>query len=67
VTRPILTVGPRPLPETGHARVWIDTGSGPGYVRDVPVGRLTLADVDDGHGPCGYYLLHRPGEDVPAE
>ncbi len=66
MSRPILTVGPRTLPDAGTARVWIDTGSGPGYVREVSVTRLTLAEVDDGQGDHAFYLLCRPGE-VPCE
>lgn len=62
MSRPVLAVGPRPLPAEGTAVVWIDTGSGPGYQREVAVSQLSLAPVDDGHGPCGYYLLHRLGE-----
>ena len=62
---PARAVGPRPLPDSGTARVWIDTGSGPGYEREVTVDRLTLAPDDDGHGPCGYYILHPPVE--PAD
>jgi hypothetical protein len=62
VSQPILTVGPRPLPAVGTAAVWIDTGSGPGYVREVSVSRLALAEVDDGQGDHAVYLLCRPGE-----
>ncbi|GIF45041.1 hypothetical protein Axi01nite_93520 [Actinoplanes xinjiangensis] len=62
MTRPILTVGPRELPADGWARVWIDTGSGPGFVREVQVDRLALAEIDNGEGPHAYYLLHRPSE-----
>ena len=58
----ILTVGPRVLSEDGWARVWIDTGSGPGYIRMVPAEQLTLAEVDDGEGPYAFYRLHRPVE-----
>ena len=60
--RPILTVGPRVLPEDRWVRVWIDTGSGPGSVRKVPTERLTLAEVDDGEGPHAFYRLHHPAE-----
>lgn len=62
MSRPVAVAGPRPLPEEGTAVVWIDTGSGPGYQREVDVSQLSLSPIDDGHGPCGYYLLHPPGE-----
>jgi hypothetical protein len=61
MSQPILAVGPRPLPADGTVVIWTDTGSGPGHERKVSVNRLTLAPIDDGHGPCGYYLLHPVG------
>jgi hypothetical protein len=66
VSWPILTVGPRELPTEGKVRVWIDIGSGPGYMRDVPVDRLTLAEGDDGQGKSAVYRLHPAAESVPA-
>jgi hypothetical protein len=61
--RTVLTVGPRQLPADGWARVWIDTGSGPGFVRRVRNDRLTLAKSDDGDGQSAIYNLHpTPGD-----
>jgi hypothetical protein len=61
--RAVLTVGPRPLPADGWAKVWIDTGSGPGFVRRVRNDRLTLAETDDGDGQSAIYNLHpAPGD-----
>ncbi|MEU4164851.1 hypothetical protein [Actinoplanes sp. NPDC026670] len=54
---PILTVGPRNLPANGLVRVWIDIGSGPGYMREVRCDQLTLADEDDGEGDSAVYRL----------
>jgi hypothetical protein len=53
-----LVVGPRILPGSGVAQVWVDTGSGPGHVREVPVELLTLAPIDDGQGKDATYVLH---------
>ena len=58
MSRPIPTVGPRQLPAHGRVSVWIDTGSGPGYQREVCVSRLTLAEFDDGEGDSAIYHLH---------
>jgi hypothetical protein len=57
VSRSILTVGPRPLPANGMVPVWIDTGSGPGYERQVHVDQLFLAADDDGQGDSAVYEL----------
>ncbi|MEU4163439.1 hypothetical protein [Actinoplanes sp. NPDC026670] len=62
--RTVLTVGPRHLPADGWASVWLDTGSGPGYVRRVRSDRLTLADADDGDGDSAIYHLHPASEDI---
>jgi hypothetical protein len=66
VSWPIRTVGPRDLPAKGRVRVWIDIGSGPGYMREVRCDQLTLADGDDGQSDSATYLLHPAGADVPA-
>jgi hypothetical protein len=65
--KPVLTVGPRQLPEGGVARVWIDTGSGPGHVREVPIERLKLADSDDGQTDHALYLLQPATENSRPE
>jgi hypothetical protein len=65
--KPILTVGPRRLPQDGVARVWIDTGSGPGHVREVPVERLALAESDDGQTDHAIYTLRPAGDAPPAD
>lgn len=59
-----LAVGPRALPAAGWVEVWIDTGSGGGYVRRVPVSHLSLAPLDDGQGDDAIYRLHPTN--VPA-
>jgi hypothetical protein len=64
--QPILAVGPRWLPDTGVARVWVDTGSGPGHVREVPVERLALADSDDGRTNHAVYTLQPAERRLPA-
>jgi hypothetical protein len=56
-------VGPRSLSAAGEVEVWIDSGSGPGFVTPVPVNRLTLAPVDDGQGKDATYVLH---PNIPA-
>ncbi|GIF39413.1 hypothetical protein Axi01nite_37240 [Actinoplanes xinjiangensis] len=55
---PIMAAGPRALPADGFARVWIDIGSGPGYVREVRCDQLTLAEIDDGRSSGAIYVLH---------
>lgn len=64
MSRPIPVVGPRVLPTDGMAEVWIDGGSGAGYVRRVPAKRLVLDPADDGVGHGATYLLQRP---VPSD
>nr|GID41957.1 hypothetical protein Aca09nite_84630 [Actinoplanes campanulatus] len=54
---PILAVGPRILPTDGFAEVWIDSGSGYGYVRRVRADRLSLAPLDDGTGEHAFFHL----------
>ncbi|GGN65191.1 hypothetical protein GCM10010112_26210 [Actinoplanes lobatus] len=54
----VLVVGPRVLPADGWADVWIDSGSGHGYVRRVPAEQLSLAPLDDGEGESAIYRLH---------
>jgi hypothetical protein len=61
-----LAVGPRELDQE-WADVWIDTGTGPGFVTRVPAARLTLASIDDGSGDNAIYRLRLADEDVPAE
>ncbi|MBW6433448.1 hypothetical protein KZ829_06790 [Actinoplanes hulinensis] len=58
VPPPLLAVGPRILPTDGWAEVWIDSGSGFGYVRRVPTDQLALAPLDDGEGENAIYRLH---------
>lgn len=65
--RAVLTVGPRRLPTDGWVNVWIDTGSGPGYVRQVCSDRLTLADADDGAGESAIYHLHPAPADITSQ
>jgi hypothetical protein len=64
MSRSIPTVGPRHLPADGWARVWIDTGSGPGCEQYVRCDRLTLAEIDDGEGDSAIYDLHLPAAEV---
>lgn len=66
MSRPILTVGPRILPGSGVVRVWIDNGSGSGYMREVATSRLSLAATDDGEGSSAVYLLHPPSARSPC-
>ncbi|MEV6306099.1 hypothetical protein AB0M02_42270 [Actinoplanes sp. NPDC051861] len=58
-----LVVGPRLL-DHEWAEVWIDTGTGPGFVTRVPADRLKLAAIDDGNGDDAIYRLHLATEDV---
>lgn len=50
-------VGPRELPKNGQARVWIDSGSGPGHQISVRPEDLTLSELDDGQGRTAIYNL----------
>ncbi|MFC4071833.1 hypothetical protein [Actinoplanes subglobosus] len=57
MNRSILVEGPRALPAGGRVGVWVDTGSGPGHVKQVGVDRLALADLDDGQTSRAIYEL----------
>jgi hypothetical protein len=48
------------------ARVWVDTGSGPGHVREVSVERLALAASDDGQSDHALYTLQPAPRELPA-
>lgn len=54
----ILVEGPRELPPAGLVNVWFDTGSGPGYQRQVWATDLRPAFQDEGQGPSAIYTLH---------
>ncbi|BEL06411.1 hypothetical protein Q0Z83_046020 [Actinoplanes sichuanensis] len=56
--RSILVVGPRDLPADGLVSVWIDSGSGPGYTRQVRATDLSLSSKhDDGRDDDAIYAL----------
>ncbi|BEL05605.1 hypothetical protein Q0Z83_037960 [Actinoplanes sichuanensis] len=44
--------------------MWLDTGSGPGYVKEVRCDQLSLADIDDGKSSSAFYLLHPARDDT---
>jgi hypothetical protein len=54
----ILVEGPRELPPAGLVSVWFDTGSGPGYSRQVWATDLRPAFQDDGRGESAIYRLN---------
>jgi hypothetical protein len=56
-------VGPRELNQE-WAEVWIDTGTGPGFVTRVPAAQLTLSSIDNGHGNDAIYELRPTDEGV---
>lgn len=53
----IPVVGPRELPEQGLVTVWFDTGSGPGYQRQVWAQDLRPAFPADDQSSAGIYRL----------
>lgn len=53
----VKVVGPRELPSNGRVRVWMDSGSGPGFEMKVLPEHLTLAESDDGQGAQAVYDL----------
>lgn len=55
--RSILVAGPHELPRAGLVNVWFDTGSGPGYQRQVWASDLRPVCPADDRGSAGIYRL----------
>ncbi|MEV6300395.1 hypothetical protein AB0M02_13400 [Actinoplanes sp. NPDC051861] len=53
----MLVVGPSKLPPDGDVRVWMDTGSGPGYEFAVPVKDLGVVNDDQADDRGRVYSL----------